>query len=208
MKKYYDYFKYILEHKKNVFKTCWKRGLYIHAFTHDLSKLRPSEFIPYAKYFYGNYISSASLEDIPYLPRRGKQVTKEQVKEEFEIAWKKHYTRNKHHWDYWCRDNVVRDIPDKYLRQMLADWEGMSLKFGDTPQTFYIKNYWDITLSRDTRIRLEKMLGLNKYVKDYGKLLYEYMNGTVGYVIDDIEREILEKFKVSCYKEFKMKRKL
>lgn len=34
-------------------KLAGKRGLYLHAFTHDLSKFLPSEFIPYAKWFYG-----------------------------------------------------------------------------------------------------------------------------------------------------------
>ena len=48
MKLYYEYLKYVLEHKKNVFKTCRKRGLKLHALTHDLSKFSPSEFIPYA----------------------------------------------------------------------------------------------------------------------------------------------------------------
>jgi len=54
MKKYLDYLKYVLEHKKNVFIECWKEGLYFHAFTHDLSKLLPCEFFPYANYFYSD----------------------------------------------------------------------------------------------------------------------------------------------------------
>lgn len=58
MNKYIKYLLYVLEHKKNVFKTCWNKGLYLHAFTHDLSKFRPSEFIPYARYFYDESINS------------------------------------------------------------------------------------------------------------------------------------------------------
>ena len=49
-----------MNHKKNVGIEAWKDGLYIHAFTHDLSKFLPSEFIPYSKFFhdynrYDNY---------------------------------------------------------------------------------------------------------------------------------------------------------
>lgn len=54
LKMYWNYFKYVLEHKKNVFIECWKEGLYIHAFTHDLSKFSILEFKSYAKKFYGN----------------------------------------------------------------------------------------------------------------------------------------------------------
>ena len=50
MRKYWDYFKYIVEHKKNVGIECLKAGMFIHAITHDLSKFLPSEFIPYAKF--------------------------------------------------------------------------------------------------------------------------------------------------------------
>ena len=52
MNKYLKYFLYVLEHKKNVGIECIKEGRYIHAITHDMSKFRPSEFIPYARFFY------------------------------------------------------------------------------------------------------------------------------------------------------------
>ena len=59
---YWKYFKYVMEHKRNVFIECMnmakkykgqdKIDLIIHAFTHDMSKFLPCEFIPYAKWFY------------------------------------------------------------------------------------------------------------------------------------------------------------
>ena len=61
MDKYIKYFLYILEHKKNVFKMCWKKGLYLHAFTHDLSKFLPDEFFPYANWFYGKFQNCSNL---------------------------------------------------------------------------------------------------------------------------------------------------
>jgi len=65
MNKCYTYFKYILEHKRNVFIECMemskeykgkdKRELIVHAFTHDLSKFSFAEFVPYAEFFHGYY---------------------------------------------------------------------------------------------------------------------------------------------------------
>lgn len=156
MNKYIKYLLYVLEHKKNVFKTCWSKGLYLHSFTHDLSKFRPSEFIPYARYFYGNYPPNALLKDIGYKNIK----TKEKIKEDFDKAWELHYKRNKHHPEHW----VSKDIPRKYIKQMVCDLEAMSLKFGGTAQEYYLKNYnkWNIT--HETRLRLERELDLiNKY---------------------------------------------
>jgi hypothetical protein len=87
---YYKYFKYVLEHKKNVFIECmnmakeyWNepyfkkqnrkiaRELFVHAFTHDLSKFLPCEFIPYARYFH----------------KKNKTL---KTKDDFENAWEHH----------------------------------------------------------------------------------------------------------------------
>lgn len=69
----WGYLLYVLEHKKNVFKVCWKRGMYLHAFTHDLSKFLPSEFFPYAERFYGPPVPAdeCSKQTKKYLDRRG-----------------------------------------------------------------------------------------------------------------------------------------
>lgn len=162
MNKYIKYLLYVLEHKKNVFKTCWKKGLYLHAFTHDLSKFRPSEFIPYARYFYGNYPPRALLKDVGYKDIR----TKESVKEDFEKAWIKHYGRNKHHPEHWNSEH----IPNKYIIQMICDLEAMSLKFGGTAQEYYLKNYYKFNLEKWTRHRLEIHLDL---IKEYNAPICE-----------------------------------
>ena len=126
IKPYWDYLKYLLNHKKNVFIECWNEGLYLHAFTHDLSKFLPCEFIPYARYFY---------------------IDKEKYEDDFEKAWIHHYRYNKHHWNYWgycwvnTRDFNFRikmdnpaEMKDKYIRQMICDWKAMSRKFGNIVQ--------------------------------------------------------------------------
>ena len=134
------YLLYVLEHKWNVFKVAVSKGMFIHAFTHDLSKLSGSEFLPYAKYFYKNKINH---------------------KHEFEMAWRHHYYNNPHHWQYWLSRDEKKEpaeIPYKYIKQMVVDWEAMSLKFGDTAKDYYLKNKNDIKLTNSTRIILENEL--------------------------------------------------
>ncbi|MGX4600275.1 DUF5662 family protein [Faecalimicrobium sp. JNUCC 81] len=165
---YFGYLTYVLEHKKNVFKTCWKRGLYLHAFTHDLSKFRPSEFVPYAKWFYGkegkeleSFIKKwdNKIEDVDFdkLKERNRR-----CKVYFKYAWCDHYERNKHHWNHWFNPitNKCKRMPYKYIMQMICDWEAMALKFGDTAQQFYMNNYDKIELSVESRCDLEFELGL------------------------------------------------
>lgn len=154
---YWKYFKYIMEHKKNVFKSCWKRKLYCHAITHDISKFSMKEFTAYAHYFY---------------------INKEDFKEEFDKAWEYHYKNNKHHWEYWLNETgEPQSIDHIYLQQMIADWEGMALKFGDTSQAFYLKNYKRIKLEYNTRLLLELMLNLNDSLAcGYGHTLESFAN--------------------------------
>lgn len=155
MKKYWLYFKYIMEHKKNVFLECRKvKGMWWHGITHDLSKFSPSEFKAYAWKFYGGKQASRAL-----LKATGTEhmcISKEDIEEDFQNAWEHHYKNNKHHWNYW----IGQDMPEIYIKQMICDWKGMSRKFGDTAQEFYMKNHDKIELSHCSRVLLEFNLGL------------------------------------------------
>lgn len=132
------YLFYVLEHKWNVFKISIRKGYYWHALTHDLSKFSGSEFWSYAGYFYKD---------------------KEKYKHRFEMAWRHHYFNNKHHCQHWLNiKGEPMDIPDKYIEQMIIDWEAMGLKFGDTAKEYYLDNKEDILLSPRTRINLELKL--------------------------------------------------
>ena len=157
IKTYYQYLMYVLEHKKNVFKVCWKKKMYKHAFTHDLSKFCKKEFIPYAKYFY---------------------IDKDTYKAEFKQAWEHHYKNNPHHWQYWLDENKQpKSIPEKHIMEMISDWEAMGLKFKDTAQSYYLKNYDSINLEYNTRVLLEYMLNLNPSIaNNYGHTLKEFAN--------------------------------
>ena len=122
MLKHFKYARYLLRHKWYVAIECFKMGLFIHAFTHDLSKFRPSEWIPYARFFYGTY---------PSLPINGKGLCKQDVQHRFDVAWLNHQHRNKHHWQFWILREDSGDtklLPQNgiVLKQMACDWIGAS----------------------------------------------------------------------------------
>ena len=147
---YWAYLKYIIEHKKNVGIECLRLGMPFHAITHDLSKFRPSEFIPYAKFFYAkdrtNNYKKSDEDDL-----------------NFQTGWNHHQKRNKHHWNYWV--SVTRaemliplEMPMKHVRQMIADWNGMSKKFGGNTKDYYTKNCGEMILHPKTKERITRVL--------------------------------------------------
>lgn len=82
---------------------------------HDWSKFLPSEFLPYARNFYGDYSKS---------PR-----DREQVSADFDRAWLHHIHHNPHHWQHWLLVNdedgtYPLPMARSYAREMVADWMG------------------------------------------------------------------------------------
>jgi len=147
---YWTYFKYILEHKKNVGIECLKMGMLIHAITHDLSKFLPSEFIPYAKFFFRKDRTKNYKESDENDP-------------DFQTGWNRHQKRNKHHWNYWVsvtkKDQILPvEMPVKYVKQMIADWRGMSRKFGGSAEEYYEKNHNVMILHPKTRDYISRIL--------------------------------------------------
>lgn len=139
---YLKYLSYLCNHKWNVGIECLYMGMPFHAITHDLSKFLPSEFIPYAKFF--------NSKD------RTKTYNKsDEYDRNFQKGWCHHQKRNKHHWNYWVSVTRKKEIapipmPMKYVKQMIADWKGMSRKFGGSWEDYYMKNKDDFILHEDT----------------------------------------------------------
>jgi hypothetical protein len=109
---------------------------------HDWSKFRPSEFLPYARYFYGDYPLYSEL------PAGLKYILtgrfREDVEREFDHAWLLHQKRNRHHWQFWIlptdeEGTKVMPVPMKYVREMLADWTGASKAQGHDGD---IRRWW------------------------------------------------------------------
>ena len=161
---YLKYIWYVIRHKWYVFIECCKLGIPILGILHDLSKFLPSEFVPYAKYFYGDYPSRQDLHgDSKYIyPDR---LTKEGIKLSFDYAWLHHQKCNKHHWQYWILkedegESLCMDMPLKYRKEMLADWigAGKAITGKNDVKNWYNKNKHIIRLHFLTRDWLENQL--------------------------------------------------
>lgn len=142
------YLKYVLIHKYFVFvagllKTQAPLWLLV---IHDFSKFRPSEFIPYAKFFYGGEKS-------------------QDTQDRFDMAWLLHQRRNPHHWQYWylmqdSGKNSPLPMPEKYVREMVADWAGAGRAITGKWEVaaWYEKNRDKVLLHPETRSLVEVLL--------------------------------------------------
>jgi len=156
MKMYWQYLRSVLRHKWFVFVECCKLGIPWLGLIHDWSKFLPSEFGPYARYFYGG-LQDGSTE-------------KENAEQAFDVAWLHHQHRNKHHWQRWLLtlDSARSDgklialpMPHRYLLEMLADWRGAGRAYGN-PDTkgWYLGHKDQIWLHPDTRLCVERSLSI------------------------------------------------
>lgn len=159
------YLSYVVRHKWYVMIECFKVGLVWRGLVHDLSKLLPDEFFPYAWYFYGpdswKHKRSTHGYYKPY----------ETGDRQFDYAWLKHQKRNKHHWQWWIlpKDNggyVTFNIPLEYRKEMLCDWKGAGKAKGKPDSDivlWYRENKDKMQLHTTTRIWIEEQL----HEKDY-----------------------------------------
>lgn len=83
---------------------------------HDESKYSKEEFEPYRKWFY------PETED-------------EKNKDEFDKAFKHHYTVNDHHPEYWNGHDMTKVA----IAELICDWESMSINFGGNPLEYFEK---------------------------------------------------------------------
>ena len=162
---YWKYLKYVIRHKWYVMVECFKVGLYWRGIVHDISKFLPSEFIPYARYFYGNYPKVSEVQPVYKYEYTG--LYREDIERRFDQAWLKHIHRNPHHWQYWILhqdDGALKliAIPKKYLKEMIADWRGAgkAINGKDDTQGWYQKNKDKIMLRKVNRAWIEREIGL------------------------------------------------
>ena len=148
MSAYFRYLKAVLRHKWFVFVECSRRGHPLMGLLHDMSKFRPSEFLPYANFFYGREAKPGD--------------------EAFDFAWLLHQKRNKHHWQWWVLpedEGGTKLIPmsDKHRVEMVCDWRGAGRAYGnnDTPG-WYMANKHKLRLDPGTRAWVEADLGISQ----------------------------------------------
>jgi hypothetical protein len=167
MDKHWKYLEYVLKHKFYVFLWCCRYGLPLAGIVHDLSKFHPREWFPYVDYFYGGpwpKENSPGMKDYLRGPWSG---TQRWVDERFNAAWNHHQKRNPHHWQYWVLledSGAVKCLrmPDRYRREMIADWRGASMAINGMDNTgeWYMKNRHKMRLHPDTQLWVERELGL------------------------------------------------
>lgn len=155
MKKHWGNLKYLSRHKWFVFRAgLWTKAPLLSLIIHDWSKLLPSEWFPYAEHFFSN------KEEGAYFHQPG-----DPQKIRFDTAWLKHLHRNPHHWQHWILQNdedglKILDMPDKYIREMVADWLGAGRvqtgKWG--VREWYAKNRQNIKVTEQTRKRVEEIM--------------------------------------------------
>ena len=92
-------------------------------YRHDDSKYTDEEFTAYRRHFH-------SVDE----------KEKEESKEDFELAWKHHYTVNPHHPECWMGAKGPQPMPDKYIVEMACDWIAMCMTKGGTAIQYLIDN--------------------------------------------------------------------
>ena len=139
-------------------------GLYWRGLVHDMSKLSPKEFGPYARYFYGKYPDQPEY----YGDQRNANFNarwKGSVQDDFNDAWLNHQHHNPHHWQYWVLKEddgpqIAIDMPYEYLLEMVCDWRGASKAITGTDNTknWYIANKDKMILHDITRYVVELLI--------------------------------------------------
>lgn len=157
MTRYDAYLWYVIRHRWFVFIECCKLGIPWQGLVHDLSKFRPSEFIPYARHFHGPNAKVWRDKTGYYKPTDTGDAA-------FDFAWFLHQKRNAHHWQYWLspaepgKERVIQ-MPEKYIKEMVADWRGAG-RAQHRPDTvaWWMANKDKMVATNYTRLYVEYLL--------------------------------------------------
>lgn len=153
MKAHFGNLKYILRHKWFVLLAGLKLGVPIHQLIiHDYDKFLPVMWGPYVDRFFKK----------PPQSREGYYHNPELANVRFNTAWLSHLNRQKHHWQHWLLqyddgDFLVLPIPDRFIREMVADWSGAGKAqgHGNDVSPWYAKNKDRMKLHPETRVAVE-----------------------------------------------------
>ena len=136
---------------------CFKEGMFWRGLIHDNSKLYPSEFFPYAEFFYGKNADKIALER---QNNKGYYKPTDTGDAAFDFAWLLHQKRNRHHWQWWILPEDEGGIKvllmhPTYIDEMMCDWIGASRAQGSKSS---VKEWWETNNHK---------MQLNPAVKDY-----------------------------------------
>lgn len=160
IKAHWQYAKYVVRHKRFVYEEGRKlRVGRIQLLLHDFQKFMSIEWFPYVEMFYGRKLDPAF-----------DKARVEARKQAFDRAWLHHQKLGgKHHWQFYVLledsgKEKVLPIPDKYRREMLADWRGAGRAIHGRDETaqWYEKTKAGRKLHPTTQRWVERQLGLHK----------------------------------------------
>ena len=159
MRAHLRYLRYIARHKWFVFLGGFRFDVPLHQLlVHDWTKLLPREWTPYVNQFY--------REGAPTL-RQGYYHNPDLGNVAFNAAWLRHCLDNKHHWQHYAMVgegafSVVVPMPERFVREMLADWYGANRAQGGDGDicAWYLTNRGKMTLHPITTSRIETLLEL------------------------------------------------
>jgi hypothetical protein len=141
-----------------VFLECTKHGLWWRGLIHDWSKLLPSEWRPYANFFYGNRSGSSPRDSTGYYKPTDTGDAK------FDFAWLLHQKRNDHHWQWWVLPEddggeKVLEMSPAARTEMLCDWRGAGRAQGKPDTRAWYHGAKDkMRLGPDTRRWIEQAI--------------------------------------------------
>ncbi len=162
MRRHWAYLKYVVRHRWFVMVECFRHGLIWRGLKHDWSKFLPSEWLPYAGYFYEKDGSKRQIRD-----KTGYYKPTDTGDAAFDFAWLLHQKRNRHHcqWGILPLDdggNKILDMPLKDRLEMFCDWRGAGRAQGvenyRDVRPWYEKNKDKMQLSPYTRACTEEMM--------------------------------------------------
>lgn len=141
MHPFVQYAAYVIRHKARIIRTAPRYGVPLwQALIHDWTRFLPSEFLPSANYFFGAY-------------RRG-YVWKRGESPQYDAARDLHETRNKHHGKHWGG----REMPARYVREMLCDWDAAGQAKGNPIAPWYAANRDRLGLHPKTLALIDQLL--------------------------------------------------
>jgi len=166
------YLNYVIRHRWFVMLACFSEGLFWRGLTHDLSKLLPSEFIPYANFFYGK---KPSIRD-----KTGYYKPTDTGDKDFDFAWLLHQKRNDHHWQWWILpedEGGIKVLPmsPQARLEMVCDWVGAGKAQGHFPpkddrfaetRKWYQANNHKMSFHQETKQWIENKIGFNNQKYD------------------------------------------
>lgn len=162
MRRHLAYGRYVLRHKWFVFLECCRLGIPWLGLIHDWSKFRLSEWLPYARFFHETDGTPRQRRD-----KTGYYRPSDTGDRAFDQAIFLHLgQRNKHHWQVWAMVDSeaimkVFPMPDRYRREMLADWRGAARAQGlprDSVWGWWEQNSPKMKLHPETRSWIEANL--------------------------------------------------